>query len=237
MPLKQCSKCREFKSLEYFSKDKTKKNGRSYQCKRCRKEYGKRYREEHKEKMLKKAKKYYKEHKEERKEYREEHKEERKKYQEKHKEEKKLYDQKYKEKRNKRSRIRRKTDFTFRLNDLIGRAIRQIKNPSIKKGQCWIKLLPYTLIELKKHLKNTLPGGYSWNDFMQGKLHIDHILPIAIFKYEKAEDLAFQICWGLDNLRLLPAKENMRKKARLITPFQKTFAMEVKLRDKCVSSI
>ncbi len=67
---------------------------------------------------------------------------------------------------------------------------------------------------------------------MKGKLHIDHILPKAIFEYRKAEDLAFQVCWGLDNLRLLPAEENLRKKAKLITPFQKNFPIEIKIK-KC----
>ena len=53
----------------------------------------------------------------------------------------------------------------------MGDAIRQIKNSSIKKGHSWKQLVPYTLIELKKHLKKTLPENYIWKDFMQGKLH------------------------------------------------------------------
>lgn len=55
MELKRCSKCREFKTLDNFYRDKTKKSGYGYQCKACiksnesRKEYLKEYRETHKE--------------------------------------------------------------------------------------------------------------------------------------------------------------------------------------------
>jgi hypothetical protein len=74
-----------------------------------RKEYRKKYYEEHKEKINEKCKKYYKEHKEEinerHKKYNEKHKEQRKealkKYYEKHKEEIKEKNKKHKEKRNK----------------------------------------------------------------------------------------------------------------------------------------
>ncbi len=191
MPQKKCSECKEFKNLECFYKNKIYRDGRMSSCKECRKQYQKKYNEEHKEE-IKRFRDY--------------------------------------EKRNQHRRIRRKTDSYFRLNWLMSKGVRRIKDSSIKQGQSWKTLVPYTLTELKKHLKRTLPDGYTWKDFMEGKLHIDHILPRAIFQYEKAEDIAFQICWGLDNLRLLPIKENLNKGKKLIKPFQKNFDIEVKVK-------
>ena len=157
--------------------------------------------------------------------YRKEHKEEIAEYQ-------KKYQQEHKEEISQYLKIKYLTDPWFRLNDLMSSAISQVKNSSIKQGRSWKELLPYTLTQLKKHLKRTLPEGYTWEDFMQGKLDIDHILPKIIFQYEKPEDLAFQICWGLDNLRLLPHKENRKKWSKLTTPFQKHFDIEVKIKER-----
>ena len=213
MPLlKRCSKCREFKSLEYFHNDKNRKDGKCFQCKECKLEYWKEYYKEHTEKKIEYERKYRKEHKVEINKY------------------DRKYNQEHKEEKGQWQKTRRVTDPSFRLNAIMSSAISRIKNPSIKQGRSWKNLVPYTLTQLKKHLKRSLPKGYTWKDFMQGKLHIDHIHPLAIFQYEKPEDLGFQICWGLDNLRLLPAKENMRKHAKLTIPFQKTFAMEINLR-------
>ena len=60
----------------------------------------------------------------------------------------------------------------------------------------------------------------NWQDFMEGKLHIDHIIPISAFNFTKPEHINFKRCWGLSNLRLLPAKENRIKKDKIIKPFQ-----------------
>ena len=87
-----------------------------------------------------------------------------------------------------------------------------------KQGRSWVSLVPYTLDDLIKHLKSTLPDGYTWDDL--DKLHIDHKIPIAVFNYEKPEDDDFQRCWALSNLQLLPALENMRKNDNIDKPFQ-----------------
>jgi 5-methylcytosine-specific restriction endonuclease McrA len=65
-----------------------------------------------------------------------------------------------------------------------------------------------------------MPLGYTWQDFLSGKLHIDHIIPIAAFNFRSPGDADFKHCWALKNLRLLPAKENMRKGAKLTAPHQ-----------------
>jgi len=239
---KKCSKCKEWKGLDCFYNRKDSKDKKRLQCKECQKKHQKKYYQENKKERNEYSRKYQKEHIEERRqydreyyqEYRKKKKQRDRKYQQKNKERiaryQKRYKQNHKEQRHQYDKNKRITDPLFRLNCIMSTAISQVRTPSIKNGRAWKDLVPYTLIELRKHLKKTLPEGYTWEDLMQGKLHIDHILPIAIFEYEKAEDLAFQICWNLDNLRLLPVKENLRKHAKLIKPFQKHFDIEVNIK-------
>ena len=97
-----------------------------------------------------------------------------------------------------------------------------LKN-GVKNGRSWKQLVPYGTAELKKRLMKTMPDGYTWDDFMAGKLHVDHIIPVTAFNFASPEDIDFQRCWSLVNLRLLPARENIAKGARLSKPFQPAF--------------
>lgn len=62
---KKCSKCREVKPLGEFHKNKSKKDGRGTECKRCSNKYSKKYGQEHQEEGKEYHKEYYKEHKNE----------------------------------------------------------------------------------------------------------------------------------------------------------------------------
>jgi len=94
-----------------------------------------------------------------------------------------------------------------------------------KSGRHWEDLVGYTLKDLFRRLKKTMPEGYIWDDFLKGELHIDHIIPISAFNFIKAEHTDFKKCWGLSNLRLLPAKENRIKYNKLDKPFQPALAI------------
>jgi hypothetical protein len=59
-------------------------------------------------------------------------------------------------------------------------------------------------------------AGMSWDLLLHGKIHIDHIVPISFFRYEKIEDQEFQYCWSLNNLQPLWAKDNLSKNKRII---------------------
>ena len=50
---------------------------------------------------------------------------------------------------------------------------------SNKEGRHWEGLVGYTLKDLIRRLKKTVPSGYTWQDFLEGKLHVDHIIPIS----------------------------------------------------------
>lgn len=92
-----------------------------------------------------------------------------------------------------------------------------------KAGRTWESLVGYSLKELIKRLKSTMPPAFDWDkDFVKAKggLHIDHIIPVTAFNFESPNDLDFKRCFALKNLRLLPARDNMRKGGKLDKPFQ-----------------
>jgi hypothetical protein len=126
---------------------------------------------------------------------------------------------KHKEKENEKRRILRKTNLKVNLDNRISRAINHSLKGN-KKGRHWEDLVGYTLDDLIAHLKETIPEGYTWEDFLNGDLHIDHIIPISVWNYAKPEHTDFKRCWGLYNLRLLPPIENWHKNNKLYKPFQ-----------------
>ena len=114
---------------------------------------------------------------------------------------------------------RYRRDIKFNLNDKIKKAIRELLKGN-KNGRHWESLVGYTRDDLIKSLNRTMPKGYTWQDFLEGKLHIDHIIPKSVFNYSCPEHIDFKKCWALSNLRLLPARENEIKSDRLSKPFQ-----------------
>lgn len=117
-------------------------------------------------------------------------------------------------------RKRRRYDERFKLNAIMSSRIRHSLKGAAKSGRHWEDLVGYSLEKLERHLKRTIPDGYIWQDFLEGKLHIDHKIPIAAFNFSSAEHLDFRECWSLKNLRLLPKTENLKKGSKLKKPFQ-----------------
>jgi len=162
--------------------------------KEYKKEYMKQYRIDHKERIAESSKIRYSEWIKKNKEYR------------------KKYNNKYQIKRY-------KIDIKFNLNHKISTAIR-LSLKGNKNGRYWESLVGYTLNKLFKHLKKTMPKNYCWNDFLQGRLHIDHIIPKSVFNYTQPEHIDFKRCWALKNLQLLPAEENYKKNNKIYKSFQ-----------------
>lgn len=121
--------------------------------------------------------------------------------------------------RNELEKNRNKIDLKYNLNRKMKTAI-GLSLKGNKGGKKWLSLVDYSLIELILHLKSTMPEGYNWNNFLKGKLHIDHIIPKKVFNFTKPEHIDFKRCWALRNLQLLPAKENYIKNDKLEKPFQ-----------------
>lgn len=93
-----------------------------------------------------------------------------------------------------------------------------------REGSSWRDLVPYSVDDLIAHLKKTIPVGYCWDDLSKGLLHLDHIIPVSAFNFTSSQDIDFQKCWALKNLRIISAVENLRKGARLAKPFQPSFS-------------
>lgn len=107
----------------------------------------------------------------------------------------------------------------FRLKSLMSCRIRLTLKGG-KSGRSWESLVGYTAEALEKNLKRKIPKGYRWKDFIEGRLHIDHKTPVAVFNYKSFEDTDFKRCWAMSNLQLLPAKINIAKGHKLSKPFQ-----------------
>ena len=86
-----------------------------------------------------------------------------------------------------------------------------------KAGYKWESYVEYTLEDLKKHLKETISECYTWNDYLDGKLELDHITPISDFNYSEITDYEFKKCWALNNLRLVTPKENHSKGSKILS--------------------
>jgi len=193
----------------------------------------KKYRENNVEKIKKQKKKYYENNLEKIKEYernkrdktktRERTKLYREEYPEKVKESQKQWCKnnivKIRERIRKWSKDKRKKDIKYNLNRRIGGAICACLKGN-KAGRKWEILVGYSLEALMNRLLQTMPERYDWQDYLQGRLHIDHKIPISVFNFDRPENPDFKRCWALENLRLLPARENLIKRNYLAKPFQ-----------------
>jgi hypothetical protein len=93
-----------------------------------------------------------------------------------------------------RCRIKRLKNPKCVLDDRMGGLVWQ----SLRKGKnsrSWKALVGYTTEDLKRHLESLFTEGMTWDIFISGKIHIDHIMPVSRFHYKTAEDPEFRICW------------------------------------------
>lgn len=236
MDLKRCSKCGEIKSVIEFHERKNNKDGKRYWCKECTAIQRKKYYQENKETLLRYNKKYNQDNKEKikdyNKNYKQKHKKEiaiqlkkyRKNHLKQHNEYNNQYNKEHPERRKQYQRNKRKIDLRFNLNSRMANAIGYSLKEN-KAGRHWEDLVGYNVDKLKKHLQKTMPEGYTWQDYLEGRLHIDHKIPKSIFNFTKPEHTDFQHCWELKNLQLLSAKENLKKSNKLMRPFQLGLAL------------
>ncbi len=197
---KMCPQCKTDKSLLMFSKDKHTKDGLMCWCKECCQTRGMDYFWNHREERLEYGKNYQEKNRSKRSETR-------KRWRKNNPEKARLADKK------------RRSTLRGRLNNNVSIGIRTSLRGN-KHRQEWEMLVGYNLEQLEKQLKKTMPPNMTWEDYMEGKMHVDHIIPISAFNFEKSEDIDFKRCWALKNLRLLPKKENLQKYNKLYEPFQ-----------------
>jgi hypothetical protein len=110
------------------------------------------------------------------------------------------------------------------LSSTVSKRMNESLRKGMKSGRHWETLVDFTIDQLKTHLEKLFKPGMTWENY--GTVwHIDHKIPIAVFNFERPEDIDFKICWSLKNLQPLEASKNMSKGARLRKPYQPSFAI------------
>lgn len=100
--------------------------------------------------------------------------------------------------------IMREKKLNTRMRSILYRSIKQNRI-----GTHWKKLVNYSLKDLKEHLELKFKPGMSWQNM--GEWHIDHIIPLSWWKFERYSDREFKQCWALCNLQPLWETENCSK--------------------------
>ena len=73
-------------------------------------------------------------------------------------------------------------------------------------------MLGYTAIELREHLASRFSKGMSFDNY--GKWHIDHIRPIASYRWDVRNTELIKEMWALKNLQPLWREDNIKKGAK-----------------------
>ena len=227
---KVCTKCKAIKTLNEFHKST--RDGYRSQCKPCKKESDKKWREDNKEKDLEIKKKWRIENEEYSSKYYENNKEKishyNKIYYSINNENIILSSKKYYEdnrgkcieksrdhynnikdsdefrKRNSSymKRMYKKKPYVFIQRNILKRHLKYINSEKTTRTSI---ILGYTPLELKKHLECLFKEGMKWENY--GEWHVDHIKPIC--KFDKSE-LPIVVN-ALENLQPLWAKDNLIK--------------------------
>lgn len=205
----KCCKCKEYKDLSMFSKG-TGKYGFSMTCKNCSNIYAKEYREKNKEEINKKLREYFKKNKDI-------YTFINKKYYQENKEKVNLINKKWrinnKEKYNEYFRNKRKTDINYKISTNLRNKI----NKSLKHGRksiSTLELLGLSQEAFKIYFESKFTKGMTWGKFMNGEIHIDHIIPCSKFDLTDIEQQ--KQCFHYSNLQPLWKIDNLRKYNKIV---------------------
>ena len=93
------------------------------------------------------------------------------------------------------------------MDSIRGAIIRNGDSPRVYKE------LGFTISDFKKHFENLFEEGMTWEKFIDGEIHIDHIIPQSFFDCSNKEE--YEECFSLKNLQPLWAKQNMQKSNKI----------------------
>lgn len=209
--LKLCSKCKESKAHSEFDKRKSSKDGLQPKCKVCKKECDKIWRRANREHVREYNKNWNKANAGRSNEHKKEY---HKKWYEANKDYKKEYYQVNKERKNEYYRHKYATDPEYRAKCILRTELRKLfKLSGLKREKRSMELLGVSWAEAYNRLLKTLPEGYTEQNWLDGKLHVDHKIPVSW--YERlygtiTEDLIKRIN-HISNLQLLPVNDNLSK--------------------------
>lgn len=121
---------------------------------------------------------------------------------------------------------KRQNDLGFKLHGIVAKTVLEMlkKNDTSKDDKSCNEFLEFTSDQIVEYLMNhpekewwmneNNHGNYNsqiWNDSDPATWtwQLDHIIPRSLFKYISMSDIDFKICWSLENLRPLSAKQNL----------------------------
>jgi hypothetical protein len=185
---RRCCTCETEKSGIEFSKNISDVMGIAKECKECKKKFDKIYRQNNKEKILTVKRNCYSKRKDH--------------YDQKSKDwalanpekRKKIFSDFWKRKRSTPNGSV-ECRWTFAIRTCFKR------NGGKVASRNWKSSLGYTPKDLCDHLEGLFEPGMNWEKFLNGEIHIDHIIPKSSFFYTSEEDLEFKECWALKNLK------------------------------------
>jgi len=204
METKVCKKCGIEKLLCDFDNKKGTKDGLSYRCKECRREYINQYNLVNIEKKRESEKKRYWKN-------RDKELERSKVRHEKNKEKEIQYRKDNRHKISEREKNRYNNDFLYKLKvNMRNRLKLFLKTKKIYKTNTTFNLVGGTPEIIKEHIESQFTDGMKWDN--HGKWHIDHIIPLSSAKTE--EDV-YNLC-HYTNLQPLWAEDNLKKGNKII---------------------
>jgi ribosomal protein L28 len=202
---KVCFTCKIEKPAKEFWEDSRSVDGLSYNCASCgakrAEEYNKSLGEEFIIKSRERAKKWYKKNIEHVKQYQREYNKENHAY--------------VSARQLRVEKERYHTDPNFNITLKLRKRLRGALYAQfvLKKGKRTLDFLGCSLDQFKFYFEAKFTEGMSWDNFLAGKIHIDHIIPCASFDLIKPEEQAK--CFHYTNLQPLWCEDNIRKGARL----------------------
>lgn len=110
-------------------------------------------------------------------------------------------------------RYKLKNDKNFAIKMRLSSRIRTaVKNQYSEKAFSTIELLGCTIEQFTTYFKSKFKPDMTWEAFMNGEIHIDHIKPCALF--DLTQESEQQKCFHYTNLQPLWAKDNLSKGAK-----------------------
>lgn len=109
--------------------------------------------------------------------------------------------------------LERMSDPCFRITkNLRGRVYNALKKGC--KSASTMELLGCSIEEFKEYFESKFTEGMSWKKYLEGGIHIDHIVPCAAFDLTKEEHQ--KKCFHYTNLQPLWAIDNLKKGVKII---------------------
>ena len=121
---------------------------------------------------------------------------------------------------NLKERLRARTRKAIEMDSFLSRHVSAYVKSHVLRGsksKKFFALVGYGLSDLAVHLESLFCRGMTWEAFLTGNVHIDHIKPRSSFDLNDPEQL--KQCWALSNLQPLWAHENLIKGARSNSEF------------------